>query len=107
LGTNLNNQNSIQQEITSSLKSGNACFHAVQNLASSSLLYKIFKIKIQRTIILPLVLYVCETWSLTFRGDRRLKLFENSVENIWAQEGRGNEGVEKTTLLGAYPILFG
>jgi hypothetical protein len=82
LGTNLKNQNSIQEEIKSSLKSGNACFHAVQNLVSSSSLYKIFKSKIQRTIILPLVLHVCETWSLTLRGKRRLKVFENRVLRI-------------------------
>ena len=46
LGTNLTNQNSIQEEIKSRLKSGNACFHSVQNLLSSSLLSKTLKIKI-------------------------------------------------------------
>ena len=65
LGTTLTNQNSIQKEIKSRLKSGNACFHSVQNLLSSSLLSKNIKIKIYRTIILPVVLYGCETWSLT------------------------------------------
>ena len=49
----------------SRLKSGNACYHSVQNLLSSSLLSKNLKIKIYRTIILPVVLYGCETWSLT------------------------------------------
>ena len=38
LGTTLTNQNSIQKEIKSRLKSGNACYHSVQNLLSSSLL---------------------------------------------------------------------
>jgi len=51
----------------------------VQNLLSSSLLSKYLKIKIQRTIILPVVLYVCETWSLTLREERRLRVFENRV----------------------------
>jgi hypothetical protein len=37
------------------------------------------KIKIYRTIILPLVLYGCETWSLTLREERRLRVFENRV----------------------------
>ena len=46
LGTNLTNQNSIQEEIKSRLKSGNACYHSVQNLLSFRLLSKIFKIKI-------------------------------------------------------------
>ena len=54
LGTTLTNQNSIQEEIKSRLKSGNACCHSVQNLLSSRLLSKKLKIKIYRTIILPL-----------------------------------------------------
>ena len=53
--------NSIQEEIKSRLKSGNAYYHLVQNSLSSSLLSKNIKIKIQRTIILPVVLYGCET----------------------------------------------
>ena len=46
---------------------------------SSSLLPKTLKVKIYRTIILPLVLYGCETWSLTLREERRLRVFENRV----------------------------
>ena len=46
LGTNLTNQNSIQEEIKSRLKSGNACYHSVHNVLSSSLLSKNLKIKI-------------------------------------------------------------
>jgi len=61
LGTTLTNQNSIAEEIKSRLKSGNACYHSVQNLLSSRLLSKNLKIKIYRTIILPVVLYGCET----------------------------------------------
>jgi len=79
LGTTLTNQNSIQEEIKSRLKSGNACYHSVQNLLSSSLLSKNLKIKICRTIIFPVVLYGCETWTLTLREERRLRLFENRV----------------------------
>ena len=71
LGTTLTNQNSIQEEIKSRLKSGNACCHSVQNLLSSSLLTKNLKIKIYRTITLPVVLYGCETWSLTLRGEMK------------------------------------
>ena len=56
LGKKLTNQNSIQEEIKSRLKSVNACYHSVQNLLSSSLLSKNLKIKIYRTIILPVVL---------------------------------------------------
>jgi len=51
----------------------------VQNLLSSGLLSKNLKIKIYRTVILPVVLYGCETWSLTLREGRRLRVFENRV----------------------------
>ena len=51
----------------------------MQNLLSSRLLSKNLKIKIYRTIILPVVLYGCETWSLTLREERRLRVFENRV----------------------------
>ena len=46
---------------------------------ASSLLSKNLKIKINRTKILPLVLYGCQTWSLTLREERRLRVFENRV----------------------------
>ena len=51
----------------------------MQNLLSSSLLYKNLNIKIYRTMILPVVLYGCETWSLTLRKEHRLRVFENRV----------------------------
>ena len=41
--------------------------------------HKNLKIKIYRTIIMPVVLYGCETWSLTLREERRLRVFENRV----------------------------
>ena len=63
----------------SRLKVGNACYYSVQNLLSSSLLSKKLKIKIYGTIILPVVLYGCESWSLTLREERRLRVFENRV----------------------------
>jgi hypothetical protein len=50
-----------------------------QDLLSSSLLSKNTKIKIYRTIILPVVLYGCETWSVTLREEHRLRVFENRV----------------------------
>ena len=61
------NQKSIQNEINSRLESGNACYHSVQNIVSSSLLPKNIKITIHRTTVLPVVLYGCETGSLTLK----------------------------------------
>ena len=72
VGTTLTNQKYIAEEIKSRLRSGNACYNSVQNLLSSRLLSKNLKIKIYRTIILPVVLYGCETWSLTLREERKL-----------------------------------
>ena len=79
LGKDLKDQNSIQEEIVSRLKSGNACYPSVQNLLSSSLLSKNLKIKVYGTIIVLVVLYGCETWSLTLREGRRLRVLENRV----------------------------
>jgi len=79
LETTLANQNSIPEEIKSRLRSGNACYYLVQNLSSSRLLSKNLKIMIYRTIILPVVSYGRETWSLTMREERKLRVSENMV----------------------------
>ena len=73
MGTNLTNQNSIQEEIKNRLKSGSVCCHSVQNILYSSLPSKNLKIKIYGNKILPVVLFGCETWSLTLRDKRRLR----------------------------------
>jgi hypothetical protein len=67
LGITLMHHNCIFYEIKSRLNSWNTCYCAVQNLLSFCLLSKNIKIKISvyRTVILPVVLYVSETWSLT------------------------------------------
>ena len=49
----------------------------MQNLLSSFFVSKNVNIKIYRTVILPVVFYGCETWSLTLRKERRLRVFEN------------------------------
>jgi len=79
VGTTFKNQNSIQEEIKRRLKSGEVCYHSVQNLLSSSLLSKNVKIKIHRTIVFRVVLYGRETWSLTLKEESRLSVFENAV----------------------------
>jgi hypothetical protein len=78
LGTAVTNQNLIQEEIKKILNSGNACYHSVRNLLSSRLLSKNV-VRIYKTIILPVVLYGCETWSLTARVEHKLRVFENRV----------------------------
>jgi hypothetical protein len=79
LGKTLTDQNYIHEEIRSRLNSGSACYHSVQSLLSSRLLSRNVKVKIYKTIILPVVLYGCETWSLMLREEHRLRVFENRV----------------------------
>ena len=84
--SSLTNQNSIQEEIKIKLKSGNACYHSVQNLLSSIVLSKNLKIKIYRTIICFLFC-LCVKLVSNIREKRRLRVFENWVfrrMNIWA-----------------------
>jgi hypothetical protein len=75
----LTNQNNIHDEIKSRLNSGNACYYSVQNLLSSCLISKNINIKIYKVVIFPVVLYGCETWSLTLGEEYRLRVFENRV----------------------------
>jgi len=77
LGTILKKQNSTKEEVKSRVKWGNACYHSVKNISSSSLLSNNLKIKIYRNIILRVVLHGCEIWSPTLKDERRLKLFQN------------------------------
>jgi hypothetical protein len=79
LGTTLTDQNSMHEAIKRRLNSGNACYHSVQSLLSSRLLSRNLKVKIYKTIILPVALYGCETWSLTLRKEHRLRVFEKRV----------------------------
>jgi hypothetical protein len=78
LGMTVTNQNLIQEEIKRRLNSGNACYHLCSRLLSKNL-----KIRICKTIILPVVLCGCETWSLTLREVHGLRVFENRVLRIF------------------------
>jgi hypothetical protein len=68
----------VREEIKSRINSGNACYHSVQSLLSSRLLSKNVN-KQYKTIILPVVLYGYETWSLTLREEHKLRVSENTV----------------------------
>jgi hypothetical protein len=64
----------IQEEIKRRFNCGNVCYDSVQSLLSSRLLSKNLKIRIYKTIILPVVLYEYEAWSLTLREEHRLRV---------------------------------
>jgi hypothetical protein len=90
LGTSVTNQNVILEKIERRLNSvQHACYHSVQNLLCSHLLFKNIKIRIYKTILLPVALYGSETWCLTLREEQRLRVFvwEKSAEEIiWTEE---------------------
>jgi hypothetical protein len=79
LGTTLTDQNYINEEIKSRLNSESSCYHSVQSLLSSLLLSRDVKVKNMKTMILPVVLYGCETWYLTLREEHGLRMFEDRV----------------------------
>jgi hypothetical protein len=79
LGNNFNKTNSIQEEIKSRLESENVRSYLVQNILPSILFFKNLKIKIYRTIILPVILFECESWSLIMKEEPRLRLSESRV----------------------------
>ncbi|KAJ4448413.1 hypothetical protein ANN_10429 [Periplaneta americana] len=79
LGATVTNINYIREEIKHRINMGNACYYSVEKLLSSNLLSKILKFRIYKTVILPVVLYGCETWTLTLREELRLRVFENKV----------------------------
>ena len=104
LGTKLTNQNCIQEEIKSSMMSGNACYHSVQNVLCSVLIYKNINIKIYRTKILFVILYECETWSLTLVKERRLRVFEKRLLEYLSlrrtrQQGRGESYIMRNLMI--------
>jgi hypothetical protein len=89
----LTNENDIHDVIKSRLNLGNVCYYSVQNLLSFCLKSKNLKIKIYKTVILPFVLYGCETWSLTLREEHRLRVFENRVLRIIFGPKREEDGL--------------
>jgi hypothetical protein len=94
LRATLTDQNSIQVGFKSRLKLGNTCYHSMQNILSSRLLSKKLKIKVYRTIILPVILYGCGTCSLTLGEERRPRVLRRV---FGSKEGRGDRGMEKVT----------
>jgi hypothetical protein len=72
-------QNLIQEKIKRRLVSGNACYHSSRTFCLPSCCKRKLKIIIYNTLILPVVLYGCETWSLILGVEHRLKVSENKV----------------------------
>ncbi|KAJ4444272.1 hypothetical protein ANN_06064 [Periplaneta americana] len=89
LGGTVTDINDTREEIKHRINMGNACYCSVEKLLSTSLLSKNLKVRIYKTVILPVVLYGCETWTLTLRKEQGLRVFENKspdlnpIEHLW------------------------
>ena len=79
LGVTVTNTNDMREEIKRRINMGSACNYSLEKILSFRLLSKKLKVKTYKTIILPVVLYGCETWSHTLREEHRLRVFENKV----------------------------
>jgi hypothetical protein len=100
LGTTVKNPNLVHEEVRSRLSCGNACYHSVQNILPPHLLSKNVKIRIYKTVILSVVLYGCEKWSLTLREEYRLRVFENRVlRGIFGLRREGQDAEENCLMV--------
>ena len=79
LGVTVTNTKDIHEKIKLRINMGNVCYYSLEKILSSHLLSKKMKVNTYKTIILPVVLCGCETWSLTLREEHRLRVFENKV----------------------------
>ena len=98
LGVTVTNTNDIREEIKRRINMGNACSYSLEKILSSYLLSKKLKVNTYKTIILPVVLYGCETWSLALREEHRLRVFEKKVNRkIYGAKKLNYRRMEKVT----------
>ena len=77
LRVTVTNTNDIRKQIKLRINVGNACYYSLEEILTSHLLSKKLKVNTDKTIILPVVLYACETWSLTSRDGAQVKDVRN------------------------------
>jgi hypothetical protein len=85
----LKNQDFTHKDIKSELNSGNVCYHSVQYLLPFHLLSKNLTLKSHKTVILPVVVYWCETCSLTSKEEYRLRVLCRISGTKWKEETQG------------------
>ncbi|KAJ4428882.1 hypothetical protein ANN_25875 [Periplaneta americana] len=108
LGATVTDINDTREEIKHTINMGNVCYYSIEKLLSSSLLSKNLKVRIHKTVILPVFLY---GWTLTLREEHRLRMFENKVLRgiFWAK--RRLRWAEHVVRMGesrnAYRVLVG
>ena len=111
LGSIINVSNDIEEEIQIRTSQGNKCFYALRHLFKSSLLSRSTKFRLYRTMVRPIVMYGCETWTLTNRLENTLNVFERKMlrkicgpiqeNNVW----RARNNRELSELFGCETIV--
>lgn len=79
LGTVINDQNKLKAEINNRIKSANKCFFGLKKQLRSRLISRRTKVRLYKTLILPVLLYASETWTLNLDTQRALEAFERKV----------------------------
>ena len=79
LEVTVTNTNDLREEIKRRISLGNESYYSLEKISQSGRLSKKLKVHAYKTIILPVVFYGCEAWSLTLREEHRLRVFENKV----------------------------
>jgi hypothetical protein len=69
----------IHEEFERRLNSGDDCYHSVQDFLFSRMLSKNLKIRMYKSIILPVVLHGCETWFLILKEEYRMRVLPKRV----------------------------
>jgi hypothetical protein len=100
-------RNCINEEIKRRSNSRNSCYHSAHNLRSSHFVSKNLRIKVYKYLILPVILYGCETSSVTLREGHRLTIFENRMlKRIFGHKReemvRGSRSLHNEELLNLY-----
>jgi hypothetical protein len=98
LGKKVTNKDCIHEEIKIRFNFGNSCYRAVQNLLPGRLLSKNVKIKYKKSIILPVVLYGCETWLFSLRKEHKLRVLRTGCLGEYLDlEGISDRWLEEIT----------
>ena len=77
LGVTVTNTNDIHEKIKRRINMGNASYYLLEKILLSRMHSEKFKVNTHKTVILPVVLYGCGTWSLNLREEYKLREFEN------------------------------
>ena len=79
LGTVMSQNAGMAEEVTARIGAANRCYYSLTDLFKRRSISRKTKLRIYNTVIRPLLIYGCETWSLTKALEKRFEVFENAV----------------------------